>query len=231
MINEYFRHDENMGIMDLGYSGAMLTGNMILAEVAHKHIEISDFDPEKLNPNSYNLSIGNKILMIRPNVFTVQPVSCGHYDENLGAFIDNAVLTYKTVGHIEIDAKQPIEYNEDEITENGYTLQPGNLYLIGTKEVIYGGNYIPMITGRSSMGRLGITVHQEAGFGDIGFVGNWTLQVKVTYPTRIYPGMEMAQLYFLTPYGEILDRYHGKYQGAEGPVGSRINKDFEESEK
>jgi dCTP deaminase len=65
------------------------------------------------------------------------------------------------------------------------------------------------------MARLGIESHISAGFGDIGFVGNWTLEITVVHPIKIYPGMRIGQVYFhevsqkhnLPQY-----RYKGKYK-------------------
>ena len=49
-------------------------------------------------------------------------------------------------------------------------------------------NFVPMIEGRSSIGRLGLFVHVTAGFGDVGFCGFWTLEMFAVQPVRIYPG-------------------------------------------
>lgn len=162
--------------------GAMLTGNMICSEVEAGRIQISDFCYDQLNPNSYNIKIGDSIVV------------------------------YEDVSVI--DLKDPDSYKDTakiKIPDTGFILRPGFLYLIPTGEKIETDYYIPLITGRSSIGRLGIAVHQEAGFGDIGYSGIWTLQMKVSYPTRIYPNIPMAQVYFLTPHGPISDLYCGKY--------------------
>ena len=39
------------------------------------------------------------------------------------------------------------------------------------------------------IGRLGILIHATAGFGDIGFDGNYTLEIFCVKPVRIYPDM------------------------------------------
>lgn len=174
------------------WSGAMLTGAKIKEEISSGAIRVSEFDESKLNPNSYNISTGSYVKMYQD--ITI------------------------------IDLKDPDTYKhvtEIKIPEEGMVLRPGNLYLIPTREIIETDRYIPLITGRSSIGRLGITVHQEAGFGDIGYKGVWTLQVRVTYPTRIYPNLPIAQVYFLTPSGRAAVKYHGRYQGSMYSVSSR----------
>jgi len=62
-----------------------------------------------------------------------------------------------------------------EIPPEGYVLEPNVLYLGHTNEVTHTNVYAPFIEGRSSIGRMGISVHITAGFGDIGFNGTWTL--------------------------------------------------------
>lgn len=174
--------------------GGILTGHQIRKDINSGRIEISDFDPKNLNPNSYNLSIGNIVRMYtNPIVFDLK------------------------------DPRTYSELNDIELTDEGLVLRPGNLYLVGTKETVGSDYYEPIITGRSSIGRLGISVHQEAGFADIGYHGPLTLQIKVTYPTRIYPFLPIAQIYFLTPYGKISALYHGKYRDQSGPMASMWN--------
>jgi dCTP deaminase len=72
-----------------------------------------------------------------------------------------------------------------------------------------------MIEGRSSIGRLGISIHATAGFGDIGFFGYWTLEISCIEPVRIYPGIRICQIFYHTVKGKII-HYHGKYQDNDG---------------
>ena len=37
--------------------------------------------------------------------------------------------------------------------------------------------HVPFLEGKSSTGRLGIDIHATAGKGDVGFCGNWTLEI------------------------------------------------------
>jgi len=56
-------------------------------------------------------------------------------------------------------------------------LAPGQLFLGRTVERTETHGLVPMIEGRSSIGRLGLFVHVTAGFGDVGFCGFWTLEM------------------------------------------------------
>lgn len=126
-----------------------------------------------------------------------------------------------------LDPKARNRTREIEIPAEGYILRPGKLYLAKTMERTTTRNLVPMLVGRSSIGRLGIFVHVTAGFGDIGFDGNWTLELTCVEPVRVYPGMEICQIYYQTIVGQILEEYRGKYQGSRDIVESRIYKEFE----
>lgn len=180
------------------HKGAILTGSEIEKQVRKGRITIENFDPVRLGPNSYDICIGN---IYRKYTLPESGI---------------------------IDPKNPatIITKEDEIPPCGLVLMPNELYLVPTADRMGTDYYEPLVTGRSSIGRLGIMVHQEAGFGDIGFSGVWTLQIKVTYPTYIFPNMRMAQVYFLTPEGKIKTRYNGKYNHSSTAMASKIYEDF-----
>ena len=67
---------------------------------------------------------------------------------------------------------------------------------VGQSNILRLKNLVPMIEGRSSIGRLGIYIHVTAGFGDIGFSGYWTLEISVVQPVIIYPFVRIAQIYY-----------------------------------
>lgn len=117
-------------------------------------------------------------------------------------------------------------YTEERIGTDGLLLQPGVLYIGRTIERTATDKFIPMIDGRSSGGRLGISIHICAGFGDIGFDGTWTLEISVVHPTIILPGSEIAQVSFYSPCGKIKSLYKGKYQYQKDAGISRFYRDY-----
>lgn len=121
-----------------------------------------------------------------------------------------------------LDPRRNNRTREIVIPSEGYVLKPGRVYIASTEEWTETRNLVPMLVGRSSVGRLGLAVHVTAGFGDIGFRGRWTLELAATEPVRIYPGMEICQIYYQTVAGEILDGYTGKYVGQEAATPSRL---------
>ena len=115
------------------------------------------------------------------------------------------------------------------IPEDGLLLEPHKLYLGRTVERTSTDKYVPMLEGRSSVGRLGLFIHITAGFGDIGFDGFWTLEIFCVQPIRIYSGLEICQIFYHTIDGDF-DLYRSKkYQSNKGVQPSMLYKDFEES--
>lgn len=113
------------------------------------------------------------------------------------------------------------------IPDNGLILDPGKLYLGRTIEYTRTENCVPMLEGRSSIGRLGLFIHVTAGFGDVGFSGFWTLEIFCVQPVRVYPDVEICQIYYHTIEGEYDKYISGKYQNNNGIQPSLLFKDFE----
>ena len=113
------------------------------------------------------------------------------------------------------------------IPVDGFQLEPFKLYLGRTVEYTKTDGYVPMLEGRSSVGRLGLFVHVTAGFGDVGFAGFWTLEMFCVHPIRIYPNVEVCQIYYHTIDGDYEPYSSGKYQNNEGIQPSLLFRDFE----
>lgn len=159
-----------------------------------KDIVIRPFDPKRLNPNSYNLSLHNELLV---------------YETRL------------------LDMKVPNPVKTLTIPESGLVLEPDKLYLGRTNEFTQTDRFVPMLEGRSSVGRLGLFIHVTAGFGDVGFAGYWTLEIFCVQPIRIYPNVEICQIYYHDIHGDYDLYQSGKYQNNTGIQPSLLYKDFE----
>jgi dCTP deaminase len=170
----------------------MLTGDQILVEVAAGRIKITPFSEDQINPNSYNLRLGNTL-----KVYTTFP----------------------------LDPRQDNPTKSLIIPEEGRVLKPNKLYLGATIEVTDSRDFIPELDGRSSTARLGLSVHQTGGFGDLGFRGRWTLEIVTVHPLIIYPGLEICQVRFVRPDGPIGRFYDetGRYYDQMEPVSSRMH--------
>ena len=122
--------------------------------------------------------------------------------------LHNELITYEEVI---LDMRKPNRTRRIELGPEGLVLSPNQLYLGRTAERTETHNYVPMIEGRSSIGRLGLFVHVTAGFGDVGFCGYWTLEMFAVQPVKIYPGVPICQIFYHQIAGDITE-YASKYQ-------------------
>jgi dCTP deaminase len=116
-----------------------------------------------------------------------------------------------------------------------FIIHPGEFALATTYETIKLPNdLVARVEGRSSMGRLGVTMHVTAGYIDPGFHGKITLEISNIgkMPVALYTGQRVCQIVFETmtspsekPYGHP-DR-DSKYMGQKSPVTSKIKHDYE----
>jgi dCTP deaminase len=125
------------------------------------------------------------------------------YDIHLGKYL----ATYR---NRVLDAKLHNEIDHFEIPKDGFLLQPNTLYLGVTVEYTETHRHVPFLEGKSSTGRLGIDIHATAGKGDVGFCNTWTLEISVTQPVKVYPGMPIGQLIYFVVEGEIETLYNTK---------------------
>lgn len=138
--------------------------------------------------------------------------------------LSEELLIYKN--HV-LDMAVPNDFERLTIPREGLVLEPGKLYLGRTLEHTSTENLVPMLEGRSSVGRLGLFIHVTAGFGDVGFKGFWTLEILCVQPVRIYSGVEICQIFYHTLEGKYENYKSGKYQNNQGIQPSLLYKDFQ----
>lgn len=145
----------------------------IKQELEAGEIIIENFDPERLQPASYDILLGNEFL-----VFDKHKVDA-------------------------IDPKKPVsEYMSKIIIEgedDAFTLHPGEFALAVTDDYFgVGSKYCINIMGKSSLARLGLIIHTTAGFVDPGNKLKATLELFNTnsMPIKLYPKMKIAQIAF-----------------------------------
>jgi dCTP deaminase len=171
-----------------------LTGPEIARRASEGRLTITPFDNERLNPNSYNLAIGPKLLVYKPRYWWIpwrKPLVWAQ--------------------------ENPPDYTVVMDRKKGFVIKPGWFYLGSTEEYTKTPDLVPVIDGRSSTGRLSLHVHATAGFGDVGFEGCWTLEIYSIIPVRIFPFEPICQISYEVPEGDLLS-YTGRYKGYNGPV-------------
>lgn len=124
-----------------------------------------------------------------------------------------------------LDAKRDLSLLTHELDEGqGILLKPGIGYLMHTEERVRTDYFVPVLDGKSSLGRLFVTIHVTAGYGEMGFDGQYTLEVMVQHPVVLYAGMRIGQIRFHTIVGEkqsYKDRGHYVGEKALGPIPSQ----------
>lgn len=142
---------------------------------------------------------------IRIDPFTPANINPNSYNLTL----HDELMTYEEVV---LDMGQSNRTRRMKIPKEGLVLSPQKLYLGRTVERTETHNLVPMIEGRSSIGRLGLFVHVTAGFGDVGFAGFWTLEMFAVQPIRIYPHVSICQIIYHQLAGDIHEYQSEKYQ-------------------
>jgi dCTP deaminase len=183
-------------------STSVLSDGTILRLVGDGHIRIDPWDPGLVQPASVDLRLGDSF-----RVFHNHRASA-------------------------IDLRNPPDNLTEEVVvgpQDAFIIHPGEFCLGRTLEwVELPADIVARIEGKSSLGRLGLIVHATAGFCDPGWKGTLTLELNnlTRIPIRLYPGLPIAQLSFMTldrpaqrPYGSPGLGSH--YQGQRAATESR----------
>ncbi len=183
----------------------MLSDSEILEELEKGNIIIKPFRKEQLNSNSYDVRLGEYYAVEYGEFHFLYP-----FDEN------------NIRGHWKIQK-----------ASDTITIRAGETILAHTQEVIGSRNNIAAkMNARSSLGRLGISVCKCAGFGDVGYINRWTMEITnhSRYAWIDLPvGMRIAQISFFRT-GKVLNEYKGKYGQGEWTPEDMIPKLWKEKD-
>jgi len=162
----------------------MLSDTEILEGMEKGYIIINPYNEEQLNPNSYDVRLGQHIWV-----------------QKRGNIIFNR-------------EQPETEFNLIKVKDGqGFNFQPGEFYLAHTEEFIGSlDKCAPHLMTKSSPARCGLQVHLSAGFGDVGFANRWALEIVNLgkKPVRVYPGERIAQVAW-THTGPVRRPYQGRY--------------------
>ena len=167
-----------------------LSDSDIKREVENKSIVISDFEEDRLQPVSYDILLGNKFEIVKSHkISAVDPA--------------RGIL--------------PETYQEEVLDGEAFVLHPGKTVLGTSKDYFGSDKYLIHLSGKSSLARLGLVVHNTAGIVNPGHFLNITFELfnagKV--PIILRPGMQIAQITFSQISSEMNRDYRqtGKYNG------------------
>jgi dCTP deaminase len=183
-------------------AASVLSDGTILQYVHDGRIKIDPWDTSMVQPASVDLRLGDSFRVFHNHRATA------------------------------IDLRDPPSNLTEEVVMpegEAFVIHPGEFCLGRTLEwVQIPDDIVARIEGKSSLGRLGLIVHATAGFCDPGFEGTLTLELNnlTRVPIRLYPGLPIAQLSFMTldrpalrPYGSPGLGSH--YQGQRAATESR----------
>jgi dCTP deaminase len=205
------REDTNPAVLRLGIQSLamVLSDHTIREEIAAGRIVIDPFDDALVQPCSIDVTVGDSFRVFR-----------------------NARYPYIDVKQEMEDLTELVRVQHDE----PFILHPGEFVLgVVAERVGLPDDIVATLDGKSSLGRLGLVVHQTAGVIDAGFDGHITLELAnvANLPITVYAGMRIAQLSFMTlttpadnPYGS--GSLGSKYQGQAEPTPSRYFMNFAE---
>jgi dCTP deaminase len=135
-------------------------------------ISVDPYDPKLVQPNSLDIRLGSHFVWYRPGDSVIDP-----YDQ------------------------QTVTSGVEETRAEAFVLQPSQFVLAETLECIgLPDNIVATIEGKSSIARLGVTLHQTGGWIDAGFRGTITLEMANvnSRPVKVHAGMPIGQLVFYT---------------------------------
>jgi len=198
---------------------SVLSDSAIKSGIETGFIKIEPFNVAQVNPTSYDLTLGDEVVVYERWV-TYDP----EWETKVGLGVafprDGSDLILRDYV---IDLKKEPQVLKWKINPvRGWLLKPGIGYLLCTRERVHTDAFVPLITGKSSLGRLFIQVEATGGRVDPGFSGQYTLQVTVQHPLRVYPGMPIAQVSFETVEGKIEKLYDGYYANSQGAMPSQL---------
>lgn len=162
-------------------------------------IVISPFNRNQLATSSYDVTLGEWFFREQPpkyNHSLYNIWSKEHMEHVWGADkVERAVLASEAFKKYNFDWKSGIRPDDKVVV-----LRPGETILAHTEEFIGGKDHITtMMKARSSMGRNFIEVCKCAGWGDVGYINRWTMEITNNSKNYIIPlvvGRRIAQIVF-----------------------------------
>ena len=198
---------------------SLLSDTQIKNHLELGSVVIDPYIPENLNNSSYDVTLGpyyfreNRDYPLPGNIYNV-------YDESHVRHVWQGPLKAAPVK--EIQGKYHIELENISPLDEVILLKPQETILAHTNEYIGGTHGIinTMMKARSSLGRNFIEVCKCAGWGDVGYINRWTMEITNNsrhYTIPLVVGRRVAQIVFFET-GDILEKDYaasGKYQTAQ----------------
>lgn len=195
---------------------SLLSRPQILRHMDEGNIVIRPFDQMSLNTASYDVRLGP--WFYREHRSPGSSRSFNPFDKEQVQQYWGKPLYAMSAAEWGVDSRPLSGITKD---DRLIIVDPGETILAHTVEFVGGrGCVTTEMRARSSMGRIGITVCKCAGWGDVGYVNRWTMEVTNVLRERAIPlpvGMRIAQIAFYEV--DSLDTSYaaesGKYQATD----------------
>jgi dCTP deaminase len=148
--------------------------------------------------------------------------------------LSRTFMVFEHSRHSYIDPRRPQSIGEAMRTivveeDEPFIMQPGDFALASTIESLELPNdLLGRLEGRSSIARLGITVHSTAAVFEPGWIGTATMELSNLgrMAVALYPGMRICAFSFETLSSPVTTPYrmkrHNKYAGQQAPRASLL---------
>ncbi len=146
-------------------------------------------------------------------------------------------MVFEHSRHSFIDPRQPRSIGEamrtiEVAADEPFIMQPGDFALASTVETLeLPDDLLGRLEGRSSIARLGITVHSTAAVFEPGWIGTATMELSNLgrMAVALHPGMRICAFSFEQVSSPVLVPYrlkqHAKYVGQVSPRASLLSEE------
>lgn len=189
-------------------TGLLESADIFNRVINRRDLGIKPWSQDRLQPASYEMALSSQFRIFNTDE-PIDPDFLGEYTR----LID-------------------IDDNEQEYYDDGYYLLQPQEFILGSsvESFTFPNDLAGELTGKSSIGRLGLQVHATAGFFDPGFRGTATLEISnlSRVPIKLRPGLVIAQMRFV-PMSRASEWAYGHsnrdshYQGQYGPTPSKYS--------
>lgn len=174
-----------------------LSDTRILEAMKEGSVVIEPFERQNLATSSYDVTLGEYFFTEQhpghfENIFNI-------YDKN---HIDRVwgIEPRRAKKARDIFEKYNFDWKGIHPDEQVILMAPGETILGHTQEFIGGKDHVTtMMKARSSLGRSFISVCKCAGWGDVGYINRWTMEIQNTsarYYIPLVVGRRIAQIVF-----------------------------------
>ncbi|MCP5056148.1 MAG: dCTP deaminase [bacterium] len=163
---------------------AVLTRDVILAEIDAGRIRIEPFDRDQVGPASIDLTLGDRIRVIEPGAAPIP----------LKADVD-----YR-------------DHTRLEALDRPFVLAPGvTIHGITRERITLASDLCGFLEGRSRFARLGLMIHVTSAFVQPGVSNRQVLEISNVsgHPLEVHAGVRICQIVLLRAEGEAV--YAGRF--------------------